>query len=180
MAPSLVLSLKRSRKFPARFPLRSERVLSLLTKPMIKLKITQMVWLTGGPHYRTFIGGRLQNKYVHILGIVIYIIVSTLPIPPEIYQVFFDQVQDSVDPKPGTFFLSSRENTKNVNKLAVEFTFPHANFNKVSTLIINDGLGDSVLQPVGKVCTHTGELAPLDKISRIIWNQNQEINKNQV
>lgn len=76
-------------------------------------------------------------------------------------------------------FCPRKKTQKNVDKLAVEFTFPHANFNKVFGLIINEGIGDSVLQPAGKVGTHVGELAPLDKISRI-WNQNQEVNKNQV
>ena len=32
-----------------------------------------------------------------------------LPVTPKIHQVFLDQIQDSIDPNPGTFILTSRK-----------------------------------------------------------------------
>lgn len=97
IAPSLLLSLKRSRKVPVFFSCSRARVLFLFTNPMMKLKPT---W------ERTTVSGLMKKKWFKHhrddSGRV-------LPFPPKVHQVFFDQVQDSINPNPSTFVLFTQE-----------------------------------------------------------------------
>lgn len=82
-----------------------------------------------------------------------------LPILPKICQVFFDQIQDSIDPDPGTFILSTQE-------IKIQHVKRQVCYNEHTHT-----LQSSVLQYEKNLNTHLGELAPLNKTIRIICEE---------